>query len=40
VRGFYRVRKEGSSQKVRGKEVIYARGKEQGNKRKGKKKEG
>jgi hypothetical protein len=36
VRGFYRVRKEGSSQKARGKEFIHARGNEQGNERKGK----
>jgi hypothetical protein len=39
VRGFYRVREEGSSQKVRGKKFIHARGKEQGKERKGKKKE-
>jgi hypothetical protein len=37
VRGFYRVRKEGSSEKVRGKEFIHTRGKEQGMERKGEK---
>jgi hypothetical protein len=40
VRGFYRVRKEEGREKVRKKEFIHARGKEQGKERKGKKRKG